>query len=285
MISLLRITNPNLRCKFRKILKASDERSNNIILKYQTVKEILGPVQELNQTKIEYITTKEITSYLERLNFQFSYNDMEFLWKIKIPHSRSDDLTREIDIIEEIGRLHGFNNFLTVLPKIKKIGNEDPSYKTRKKITNCLLNLGLNELIHYSLTSEQKFLTNKVRLINPLLSDCSHLRLSLLPGLIQTVEENLKQGNLFIEGFEYGHIFSNGTKTPFQEIEYVAGIFGGLKTKLNWSDSSFSLTWFEAKGKIEKLFQKLNLLTYWKKIILPTFYIPFEVLNCFYQMG
>jgi phenylalanyl-tRNA synthetase beta chain len=265
LISLLRITNPNLRCKFRKILKNNNERSNNIILNYQTVKEILGPVQKLDQTKIEYITTKEIISYLERLNFQFSYDDIKFLWEIQIPHSRSDDLTREIDIIEEIGRLHGFNNFLTALPKIKKIGNEDPSYKTRKKITNCLLNLGFNELIHYSLTSEQKFLTNKVRLINPLLSDCSHLRRSLLPNLIQTVEENLKQGNSFVEGFEYGHIFSNGRKTPFQETEYVAGIFGGIKTKLNWSDSAFSLTWFEAKGKIEKLFEKLNLLTYWKK--------------------
>jgi phenylalanyl-tRNA synthetase beta chain len=66
-----------------------------------------------------------------------------------IPYSRSDDVTREIDIIEEIGRLHGFNNFLTTLPKIKTIGNEDPSYETRKKITSSLLNLGFNELIHY----------------------------------------------------------------------------------------------------------------------------------------
>jgi phenylalanyl-tRNA synthetase beta chain len=102
-------------------------------------------------------------------------------WEVQIPHSRSDDITREIDLIEEIGRLHGFNNFLTTLPKIKTIGNEDPSYQTRKKITSCLLNLGFNELIHYSLVNEKTFLNNEIKLINPLLSDCSSLRASLLP--------------------------------------------------------------------------------------------------------
>ena len=93
------------------------------------------------------------------------------------------------------------------MPKINTIGVEDPSYKTRKKITSCLLNLGLTELIHYSLVSERTFLTNEIKLINPLLSDCSTLRVSLLPNLIKTVQENLKQGNQFIEGFEYGHVF------------------------------------------------------------------------------
>jgi phenylalanyl-tRNA synthetase beta subunit len=83
--------------------------------------------------------------------------------------------------------------------KDKTIGNEDPSYETRKKITSSLLNLGFNELIHYSLVNETTFLDNEIKLINPLLSDCSNLRSSLLPSLI-TAQENLNQGNLFIEG-------------------------------------------------------------------------------------
>jgi phenylalanyl-tRNA synthetase beta chain len=121
-------------------------------------------------------------------------------------------LTREIDLIEEIGRLHGFNNFLTTLPKLKTIGEEDPNYRTRKKITTCLLNLGFNELIHYSLVNEKTFVTNEIQLINPLLSDCSSLRSSLLPNLIKTLQENLKQKNISIEGFEYGHIFAKDQK-------------------------------------------------------------------------
>jgi phenylalanyl-tRNA synthetase beta chain len=86
----------------------------------------------------------------------------------KIPHFRTEDLTREIDLIEEIGRLHGFNNFLITLPKLKTIGTEDASYKTRKKLTSCLLNLGFNELIHYSLVNEKTFFNNEIKLINPL---------------------------------------------------------------------------------------------------------------------
>jgi phenylalanyl-tRNA synthetase beta chain len=57
-----------------------------------------------------------LTNYLERLNFKFFYNKLKS-WEVQIPHSRSDDITREIDLIEEIGRLHGFNNFLTTLTK------------------------------------------------------------------------------------------------------------------------------------------------------------------------
>jgi phenylalanyl-tRNA synthetase beta subunit len=64
---------------------------------------------------------------------------------------------------------------------------------------------------------------NEIKLINPLLSDCSNLRSSLLPSLIKTAQENLNQG--FIEGFDM--VFSGNIGTDFQEQEYVAGIFGG----------------------------------------------------------
>ena len=264
LISLLRISNPNLTCKLHTITQTVEQTPKPILLRYETINEILGPTKKYTQENFSYITPERITSYLDRLNFTFSYDKSNLTWKIQIPHSRIDDLTREIDLIEEIGRLHGFNNFLTTLPKIKAIGTEDSTYKTRQKITSCLLNLGFSELIHYSLVSETTFLDNEIKLINPLLSDCSNLRSSLLPNLIKTVQENLKQGNLFIEGFEYGHVFSTDPKMNFKEKECIAGIFGAIKTKLTWSDSEKALTWFEAKGKIEQLFKQLNLLIYWE---------------------
>ena len=188
-----------------------------------------------------------INSYLTRLNFNYSYDQSQLSWKVQIPHSRTEDITRKIDLIEEIGRLHGFYIFLTTLPKIKTIGIEDFSYKTRRKITACLLNLGLNELIHYSLVNETK--NNEVKLVNPLIADYSSLRISLLPNLIKTVQENLKQGSLFIKRFEYGHGFRSDDTTTLKKKEYIAGIFGGIKTKLIWLDSETTLSWFEAKKK------------------------------------
>ena len=270
LIYLLRISNPKLTCKLHTFAKTDEVSPKPILLRYKTIKEILGPIQNQNQTDFSYLTTENITDYLTRFGFKFSYDNSLLTWQVEVPDVRSNDLTREIDLIEEIGRLHGFNNFLTTLPKINTIGIEDPSYQTRKKITSCLLNLGFTELIHYSLVSKTTFLENEIKLINPLLSDCSNLRLSLLPNLIQTVQENLKQGNLFIEGFEYGHVFSKGEGIikNFKEREYVAGIFGGLKTKLTWSSPEEALSWFEAKGKIEQLFKQLNIVTSWKTLVL-----------------
>lgn len=264
LISLLKISNPNIICKLHTISQSREQNLQSISLDYKNISEILGPVKGYSRVNLKYITPITISNYLNRLNFKYSYDDSKLIWKVEIPTSRSDDITRQIDLIEEIGRLHGFNKFLTRLPKIKTIGIEDSSYQTRKKITACLLNAGFNELIHYSLVNETTFINNDIKLFNPLLNDCSSLRSSLLPNLIKTVTENLKQGNFYVEGFEYGHIFSGNILNAFEEKEYIGGIFGGIKTKLNWSEKLQSLSWFEAKGKIEQFFKQLNLIVYWK---------------------
>jgi phenylalanyl-tRNA synthetase beta chain len=232
LICLLRISNPNLVCKLHTINQSIRQDSKPIPLEYKTVKEILGPIKQYAKND-SYLTPKLITNYLNRLNFKYTYDDSKLLWIVDIPYLRSDDITREIDLVEEIGRLHGFNNFLARLPKIKTIGNEDYSYQTRKKIISCFLNLGFNELIHYSLVKKKTFINNEIQLVNPLISDYSNLRSTLLPNLIQTVQENLKQGNNSIEGFEFGHVFSGTSLSNFQEKEKIAGIFGGISLKIN----------------------------------------------------
>ena len=134
LISLLRLNNPNLISKIHTVSQIEKQTANFISLRYQTINEILGPIKTINKSDLDYISPKIITNYLKRLGFKFVYNEFELIWEVQIPHLRTDDITREIDLIEEIGRLHGFNNFLTTLPKIKTIGNEDLSYKTRKKL-------------------------------------------------------------------------------------------------------------------------------------------------------
>ena len=266
LISLLRVNNPNLTCKVYTFLQEPEQFTKVLKLKHSTIKEILGPIHIENMTSSTFISPTQVSEYLTRLNFEFSYDDSTLVWDVQIPPLRSDDITREIDLIEEVGRLHGFNNFLTTLPKITRIGTEDLSYQTRKKITSCLLNLGFNELIHYSLIGENQFTNepNKITLINPLLADYKNLRTTLLPTLIETVTENLKQSNQIIEGFEYGHVFSGTIPDNIKEVEHIAGIFGGITEKLSWSEPKQRLTWFEAKGKIEQLFKQLNINVYWK---------------------
>jgi phenylalanyl-tRNA synthetase beta chain len=120
LVSLLRISNPNLICKLHTVNYADEQVPKPILLRYKTITEILGPIEKTYKGHFNYIEPETVTSYLDRLNFKFIYNNSDLAWEVRIPYSRSDDVTREIDIIEEIGRLHGFNNFLTTLPKIKQ---------------------------------------------------------------------------------------------------------------------------------------------------------------------
>lgn len=263
LINLLKVQNPNLICKIHTKGQILNEYSSIINFHYDKTNEILGPIKGSNSKQLKYISKVLISKYLDQLKFPYIFQVRQFAWQVQIPNFRSDDITRSIDLIEEIGRLYGFNKFLTQLPIIKGIGSEDDSYKIRKKFTSCLLNSGFNELINYSLTNEKNLVLNEpVKLINPLLQDCSNLKLSLLPNLIKTVQENLKQGNFSIDGFEYGHVFSLDNKR-FKEKEFIAGIFGGPRTKSSFSHVSNSLVWFQEKGKMEQILKQFNYYTYW----------------------
>lgn len=264
LISLLRISNPGLICKFNTLAQPVIEQKRNLMLNFNNIKKVLGPTKESTLEIKKYIPVEEVTKSLERLNFDVKYNMIQQQWEVIVPYLRSDDIIREIDLIEEIGRLYGFNNFLTRLPKLKKIGKKDLSYKTRKKLTNCLINLGLNEVIQYSLVNKKEYINNEIELINPLVKEYTNLRSSLLPNLLKSAQKNRSQSNLRLEGFEYGHVFSKNDSNQIQEIENIAGIIGEYHTKINWLEKPKTLNWFEAKGRIESLFKKLNLLTSWQ---------------------
>ena len=268
LINLLTIKNTELRYSFTTFGNFLTPEPNFIILDFKNVIEILGPIKTKKNDSTDFINISLINSYLNRLDFKYSFDSSNQIWKVEIPEIRMDDIERPIDLIEEIGRLHGFDDFLARLPLIKERGIEDKDSKTRKKITNYFLSCGLSELIHYSLVSTEKIIPLEVQIINPQMSDLSFLRTSMLPSLIKSVKENLNCGNEILEGFEYGHaFFKQRSNNSFIEKEFISGILGGQKIKRNWSKEASNLTWFEAKWKIEKLFAQLRLTTEWKSTI------------------
>jgi len=264
LIAVLRISNPNLICKFHTLTKPVVTDKKTLTLTFNNIKKVLGPTKESTKETQKYISVEQITNSLRRLNFDVKYDEIDQQWEVTVPDLRSDDIVREIDLIEEIGRLYGFDNFLTRLPRLNKIGKKDLSYQTRKKLINCLVNLGLNELIQYSLVNEPFDNINQIKLINPLSKDYANLRASLLPNLLKSVQKNRNQSSLGLEGFEYGHTFFKNDVNEIQETEHIAGVFGEYQTKENWMEKPRLLNWFEAKGKIEHLFKKLNLSVEWE---------------------
>ena len=283
LLNLLRINNLNIIYKVNSIAQTPYKPIQSISLNHKNIVKILGPTKSIQNQHLLNLTPEQISFYLNQLNFNFEFDSNIVKWEVKVPDSRVQDIDREIDLIEEIGRLHGFNNFNSCLPEIKNIGTRDFSYQIRKKLMTCFLSEGLNELVQYSLVKPEEISDNSIKLINPLISDYSMLRTSLIPSILETIRDNLKQGNRNIEGFEFGRIFTKNSNKEYYEREYVAGNLGNVITKLTWSENVSSLSWFEAKGKLENIFKKLNISIYWKKSTFQpykNFIHPYRMAQC-----
>lgn len=218
-------------------------------LEFKEVKSILGEAYLLPSEKI-----LEILKGLNCIVFHSTSKDCLLF----IPQPRQKDLEREIDLIEEVVRINGFTSFPSFLPISTKVGEISSLEKLRRLCQNLLINLGFNEVLHYSISKNQG--SDQLQLKNPILESTSYFRKSLLHQLIQKTNLNKKQKNKFFEGFEVGKVFFLDSKGFICEYELLAGIFGGKLTDYHWNQAERSMTWFQAKGTIEQIFKKLNLV-------------------------
>lgn len=228
-------------------------------LRLKRVGEILGPVVSPEAVAAESasIAPEKIRSILETLGCQVDIRQDD-RWQVQIPPYRYRDLEREIDLIEEIARLYGYNNFQDTLPKAAVGGFLSPELKLARQLRAAFRAAGLTELMHYSVTKPVS--SHQVVIANPLFPEYSALRTDLIDGLIEAFELNLNQGNGPLNGFEIGRIFWR-TDAEIHEATAVGGILGGDPRRGRWVNSGRErpLTWYEAKGKLEAAFQRLGL--------------------------
>ncbi|HAN74045.1 MAG TPA: phenylalanine--tRNA ligase subunit beta [Planktothrix sp. UBA8402] len=185
------------------------------------------------------------------------------VWQVTIPPYRYRDLEREIDLIEEVARLYGYDQFRDTLPSQGVCGYLPLEQVATRQIRAVFRGEGLTELMHYSLVKTEG--DNQVVLDNPLFVEYSALRTEMLTGLIDAFVYNLENGNGPLNGFEIGRIFwKQGDE--YKEQDAIAGIMGGDRSFGRWvrSGQDQPLTWFEAKGILEAVFQRLNLTVEYK---------------------
>ncbi|MEA5578134.1 phenylalanine--tRNA ligase subunit beta [Anabaena sp. UHCC 0451] len=229
--------------------------SHSILLRLNRINQVLGPVElgvetgELEAEDVERILTAlgcELTADIDRT------------WKVTVPPYRYRDLEREIDLIEEIARLYGYDNFVDTLPEKTEPGYLSLDQELQRKIRAYLRAEGLTELIQYSLVKPGE--DKQIVLANPLFAEYSALRSDLISGLIDAFQYNLDQGNGALNGFEIGRIFWE-EEDGLQEAEMLAGIMGGDVTLGKWSRGGREqpMTWFEAKGILESVFKQFGL--------------------------
>jgi phenylalanyl-tRNA synthetase beta chain len=175
----------------------------------------ISQVQRILGTKLEL---HEIVAILKRLGFELvpePGSQPEFF--ARIPTWRLD-IEREIDLIEEIARLHGYNNFPNTLPAFAGGVVEDSQATKQAKLRSSLLALGYNEAVSLSFVSHEDAETFSssplVEIANPLSEEASLMRSSMIPGMLDMLAYNLNRGTENVRLFEIGDIYeASGTST------------------------------------------------------------------------
>nr|QCI06663.1 Phenylalanine-tRNA ligase beta subunit [Gayliella sp.] len=241
---------------------------HTITINKSIIQNTLGPI---NNSVFKYLKVKEIQTILEQLELEPQYNYYTKNFHVNIPIHRSHDLKRQVDIIEEIGRIYGYEQFIDKIPQFNTQNNLTAQYKIIKHIRKYFRDIGLYEVINTSLQKNyiHSGLTKykNIKLYNPILDDQSTLRNSLIHHIIQNKIYNYKQKNSNIEIFEIGTIFHQ--KTHLRNVSETINISGLLGNnnfiKTSWSDKTTELTWLHAKGILEKLFEQLQIRVKWEK--------------------
>ena len=227
-----------------------------------------------------------IAQFLERIGIELGHVDDR---KIKgmVPSYRYD-LKEEIDLVEEIARLHGFPSIPTRVPSAGiATPAPEPSQGLVNRIKNILSSQGMTEVISYSFMSPEDIKALRldkddrrmqmVRIRNPLSDDQSVMRTSLIPSLMGTAARNQAQRNMDLGLFELGTVFyAQGTGELPDEKQKIVALYTGLRHPESWSWPRERVDLFDLKGVLEGLLQALG-ISGWKTVLETPddpFYLP-----------
>jgi len=203
------------------------------------------------------IPTGQIETIMDGLGFKV--DGVGPTWKVTVPSFRRDIFIAE-DIIEEIARHAGYNQLPEELPRIKiRTGLMDPDVQLRFDFKKILAGLGLWELNSFPLqpdstVSKPNLLikgATPAKIRNPISEDASNLRISLVPGVIETYVRNLKRGATIYDVFEIGKVYWHNGSDFDEGREIIIGCLGDRtgKKKLRNREKAF----LRLKGYVESM--------------------------------
>jgi len=244
------------RCILAKSAGQAQVKKKTINFNTKLVPKILAA--EIKPTKIKDI--------LNNLGFKVNASAKNNL-KVRIPSHRPD-VNLEMDLIEEIARIYGYERIPNTLPALTPQISRGEKRELVSLIKNILVGLGLNEAITYSLVDKdlmRKFdiaLTNAIEILNPLSSEQEILRPTLIPSLTQRIAYNLNQKQVYINIFEIANIFTQSDSQPEEELALGLAL-GGTRTSL--SDEGLlkqEVGFLHLKGIVEVLLERLGISNY-----------------------
>ena len=237
-------------------IKDKPFKERNILCRFSRINKILGTQLAVN----------EIYTIFTNLGFAFTWDNSD-TFDVSVPTYRND-ITGEIDLIEEVARIYGYNN----IPKSSALFSSSkipdaPIFLFERTIREKLLAEGLQEFISCDLISpalaeimEGNGITAEsvVKVINPTSVEQSILRTSLLGGLLQLIKHNLDHGTKDISGFEIGriHFKDNGL---YCEQSCASIVLTGKTHPYHLEDADTSVDFFDIKGIVENIISSLNI--------------------------
>lgn len=233
-----------------------------------------NPVIELKLSEVRRslgidIPEHEVTRVLTSLDFEVQAKGDDAL-SVKAPTHRVDIQHGPADLIEEIGRIHGYDRLPATLladPLPAQHGNKP--LEREEHIRDLLADYGLQEFITYALTTpehEEPLMPPKneyVRLLNPITSERSVMRHTILAGMLECTAANLRH-TPGVRAFEIGSVYlpQNGQRLPDERLR-LGVVMTGPRSEPHWAESSSTasanLDFFDLKGLIESLVRDLHL--------------------------
>ena len=202
----------------------------------------------------------EIEELLLSLELEvLSRTDEELL--LRVPTFRVD-VEREVDIVEEVARLLGYDNIPSVLPEVPMVARK-PNVITvmEKRLRDIFVSYGFLEVINYSFESPEllrKFgFEDSIRILNPISQELSEMRMSILPSLVKNVKLNLSRQNQDVRLFESAKVFypKNMDQLP-NEVKKFAAIATGKRAPEIWEGDKFDF--FDIKSVLERSLEVLS---------------------------
>lgn len=186
------------------------------------------------------------------------------------PPTYRPDITEEVDLIEEVARIVGYDKIPTTLPSTGLIpGARGRLFSVRNTIKDVLVNSGFFEVVNYSFVSNDLFavlgpaLNEAVTILNPLSEDQVVMRASLLPSLLETLRKNLQHKNEEVKIFEVSTVFLGGEpdtgKLP-SEKWHVSGLVYGHRWAETWNYPADRVDFYDVKGLVETILEAVGVV-------------------------
>jgi phenylalanyl-tRNA synthetase beta chain len=201
---------------------------------------------------------EEVTGHLTSLGCTVS-------GELVTPPTFRPDLEREVDLIEEIARLHGFESIPATLPAATTAPpSPAPAGVLAERVRDGLASAGLDEAISMGFTSPARIAALRlpqaaraVAVTNPMRPEQAMMRTSLLANLLPALAHNLAHGVKDVRIFEVGEIFLPGERPLPDERTFAAGVLCGARP--GWLHTAGEIDFFDARGVIEHLFATLGM--------------------------